>query len=76
MTHALERSVSRRRRYARLRGSRKVPAPWLASEHNERLAEAAAERRPRRTIRETELEARAGWRTIEIFVALLPTGWG
>jgi hypothetical protein len=59
--------------------SRESPARWLTSEQNERLAQQhAADGAPGSSPRETEaaVDARAGWRTIEIFVALLPVGWG
>jgi hypothetical protein len=59
--------------------SREPPAAWLTSEHNERLAQQhAADGAPGSSPRETEaaIDARTGWKTIEIFVALLPIGWG
>jgi hypothetical protein len=58
--------------------SHESPAPWLASEQNERLAQVGADAGPGRSPSEPEAvaDARAGWKTIEIFVALLPVGWG
>jgi hypothetical protein len=57
--------------------SRESPAPWLTSEQNERLAQRHPAAGPRSLSRETEaaVDARAGWKTIEVFVALLPVGW-
>jgi len=55
------------------------PASWLTSEQNERLAQHhAAGGAPGSLSSETEaaVDARAGWKAIEIFVALLPVGWG
>ena len=55
------------------------PAPWLTADQNERLArQPAADGAPDASLREPEavLDARAGWKTIEIFVALVPVGWG
>jgi hypothetical protein len=60
-------------------GIRAVAAPWLTFERNERLAEQhAADGALCSSPTETEaaFHARAGWKTIEIFVALLPIGWG
>jgi hypothetical protein len=51
----------------------------LTAEQNERLArQPAADSASGTSLRETEaaIDARAGWKTIEIFVALVPVGWG
>lgn len=55
--------------------SHESPAPWLTSEQNTRLAQPhAANGPPKET--EAAIDARAGWKTIEVFVALLSAGWG
>lgn len=66
-------------RSARPWGLHDSPMPWLSSEHNERLAQQLAVDRSRGgSSNETEavVEARAGWKMLEVFVALLPIGWG
>ena len=58
--------------------SREPPATWL-TEHNERLAQQhAGDGAPGSSPTEivAAIDARAGWKTIEIYVALVPIGWG
>jgi hypothetical protein len=55
------------------------PAPWLTSEQNEQLAvQPTADGAPGASPRKTQaaIDARAGWKTIEIFAALVPVEWG
>jgi hypothetical protein len=58
--------------------SREPPAPWLTSVQNERLAQQHAADGAAQFAEGTEaaVDARASWKTIEIFVVLLPIGWG
>jgi hypothetical protein len=61
-----------------VRGGPESPSAWRCVVHNEQIAVGLSSDERGRGARRGDavLDASAGWRTLEIFAALLPVGWG